>query len=214
MQFHFLPQCSGFLNARHTYSLYILICLNQCHFLTTSMWLIHLLSIILSYSLLNSIVYLAAVDREGCPTGSSLWATLSWLLNPSHDDHASMFCLLLKYLLSTPSTLFFFSLDPKPRKFSCSTSICPAQPLAVGIFIYQSEPTGVRFSEATCRHSGINSFWGVWLAVLIQGATYTQPPVKWNSKLLWDFTLYLLECLRSVKQIHMPSRMCSNMYCR
>ena len=44
----------------------------------------------------------------------------------------------------------FFSPQSLAQESKNPTSVCPAQPLAVSIFIYQSEPTGGRFPEATC----------------------------------------------------------------
>jgi hypothetical protein len=50
------------------------------------------------------------------------------------------------------------------------TSVCPAQPLAVGIFIYPSEPTGGRVPLSyvrTCRLS-CKQFWGTHINIRIQ----------------------------------------------
>jgi hypothetical protein len=48
--------------------------------------------------------------------------------------------------------LLFLLLVPSP------TSLCLPQLLAVGIFIYQSEPTRGRFPETKCHRTCVNSF--------------------------------------------------------
>ena len=111
------------------------------HFLTST-WLIHLSPISLSYYLLNSIYH------HCCP----------------EPGQAALFRTTLcpKWWLSSPPSMAdlcpLLSLCPQPRNPKSPGSVCPAQPLAVGILICQSEPTGGRVSQCckTCRHA--NSF--------------------------------------------------------
>ena len=150
---HCLPQWFPSSNEMHTHSLSILICLKQHrHCLTSTTERTHLLPIIPSYYLLSFIFCL------GCPGPSwaALWAVLSWLLHmvamPLCPEVVSGMASLLSSTLTSVVWLILLlpAPGPKPRNPKIPPR-CPLQLLAVDIFIYQSEPTGGRFPEATCR---------------------------------------------------------------
>jgi hypothetical protein len=113
--------------------------------LLTSMWLTHLPPIVLScYYFLYST--LAALE----PVGQPSWAAFSQLL---HGSYA--LCLApSKVWYLFPSTfpckvdLLLFLLCPYPGNPETPASVCPAQALTAGTFIYQLEPTECRFLKA------------------------------------------------------------------
>jgi hypothetical protein len=66
---------------------------------------------------------------------------------------------------------FSFLLVPSPGILKKPTSVCPAQPLAVSIFIYQSEPTWGRFPEAILYADLLQTVLGTQINIRVQAAT-------------------------------------------
>lgn len=85
--------------------------------------------------------------------GSTLGYTL---LAPSHGVYASLTSTLLQawcLLSSILSLLSLLSLCLQPRNLKSPASGFSAQPLAIRIFIYQTEPIGGKVPQClTCRH--------------------------------------------------------------
>jgi hypothetical protein len=157
-----------------THSLYILIYFNlhngwATHCLISTTDRIYLPLIILNCSLLNSVFYLS-------------WATLRLLPMPLYPVLLGMVDLLSSTLplhVDLPLLLLFIFLPPIPLsqalKSRSLASVCPAQPLAADIFIYQSELTGDRVPQClTCRDSCKHS-WGPKLTL---GQTHYKMDLK------------------------------------
>ena len=89
---------------------------------------------------------MAALDPEGCPTG---------LHSPGFftSGYASLSSTILRHgvspllLLAWWTSSFLHPLCLKPGNPKSPASICSAQSLVAGIFIYQSEPTGGRVPQ-------------------------------------------------------------------
>lgn len=100
------------------------------------MQLIHLLLIISSCHSLDSILYFGCSRPRRLRNWSALWAVPSWL---PHMVAMPLWPALFSGLVSLPScTHFLHGRSPFPLPFLL---VCPDQPLVVGLFIYQPEPT-------------------------------------------------------------------------